>query len=43
MRVEIVETSSLGDRSYVVIDDGSAVVIDAQRDIDRITELVDRH
>ena len=36
MRVEIIETSSLGDRSYVVFDGGTAVVIDPQRDIDRI-------
>ena len=40
MRVEIIETSSLGDRSYVVFDDETAVVIDPQRDIDRVTERV---
>ena len=40
MRVEIIETSSLGDRSYVVIDGDTAVVIDPQRDIDRVTELL---
>jgi len=35
MRVEIIETSSLGDRSCVVSDGGTAVVIDPQRDVDR--------
>ena len=40
MRVEIIETSSLGDRSYVVVDGETAVVIDPQRDIDRVIERV---
>lgn len=40
MRVEIIETSGLGDRSYVVSDGDVAVVIDAQRDIDRVLDLV---
>ncbi|GFG65224.1 MBL fold metallo-hydrolase [Mycobacterium kubicae] len=40
MRVEIIETSSLGDRSYVVVDDDAVVVIDPQRDIDRVLELL---
>lgn len=35
-----VETPSLGDRSYIVSDGAIAVVIDAQRDIDRILEMV---
>jgi hydroxyacylglutathione hydrolase len=35
MDVSVIETSGLGDRSYVVIDGGRAVVIDPQRDIDR--------
>ena len=39
MRVEIIETSSLGDRSYVVSDGRIAVVIDPQRDIDRVLGL----
>jgi hydroxyacylglutathione hydrolase len=43
MRVEIIETSSLGDRSYVVIDAQIAVVVDPQRDIDRVLELVGDH
>jgi hydroxyacylglutathione hydrolase len=37
--VSIVETSALGDRSYLVSDGGTAVVIDPQRDIDRILDL----
>jgi hydroxyacylglutathione hydrolase len=36
MDVTIIETSGLGDRSYVVDHDGVAVVIDPQRDIDRM-------
>ncbi len=40
VRVEIIETSSLGDRSYVVSDGQTSVVIDPQRDIDRVTERV---
>lgn len=37
--VSIVETSGLGDRSYLVSDGEVAVVIDPQRDIDRVLEL----
>jgi hydroxyacylglutathione hydrolase len=40
MDVTIIETSGLGDRSYVVIDGGTAVVVDPQRDIDRVLEVV---
>jgi hydroxyacylglutathione hydrolase len=36
MDVSAIETSGLGDRSYVVDQDGVAVVIDPQRDIDRV-------
>ena len=36
MQIDIIETSSLGDRSYLVSDGGVAVVIDPQRDIDRV-------
>ena len=36
LTVTIIETASLGDRSYVVDDGTSALVIDPQRDIDRI-------
>jgi hydroxyacylglutathione hydrolase len=38
--IRIVETPGLGDRSYVVTDGEVAVVIDPQRDIDRILEVV---
>ena len=39
MDVSIIETSGLGDRSYLVSDGGLAVVIDPQRDIDRVLNL----
>lgn len=39
MNVTIIETSSLGDRSYLVDDGHVAAVIDPQRDIDRVLEL----
>jgi hydroxyacylglutathione hydrolase len=38
--IRIVETPGLGDRSYVVTDGTVAVVIDPQRDIDRILDAV---
>ena len=38
--IRIVETPGLGDRSYVVTDGDIAVVIDPQRDIDRILDAV---
>jgi hydroxyacylglutathione hydrolase len=40
MQVSIIETSGLGDRSYVVTDGSTAVVIDPQRDIDRVLTAV---
>ncbi len=40
MKVTIIETSGLGDRSYVVTDGGAAVVIDPQRDIDRVLDVI---
>lgn len=40
MQVEILETSELGDRSYVVHDGRIAVVIDPQRDLDRVEDLL---
>jgi hydroxyacylglutathione hydrolase len=44
MMVEVIDTSELGDRSYVVHDGTRAVVIDPQRDIDRVEAvLADRH
>ena len=43
--VEIVaiDTPSLGDRSYLVHDGTYAVVIDPQRDTDRVTDVVAAH
>jgi glyoxylase-like metal-dependent hydrolase (beta-lactamase superfamily II)/rhodanese-related sulfurtransferase len=38
--IRIVETPGLGDRSYVITDGEVAVVIDPQRDIDRILDSV---
>ena len=40
-RVETIETTSLGDRSYLIDDGETAVVVDPQRDIDRVTGLLD--
>src|SRR4051794_14830042 len=34
--IVVVETSSLGDRTYLVHDGAAAVVVDPQRDIDRV-------
>jgi glyoxylase-like metal-dependent hydrolase (beta-lactamase superfamily II)/rhodanese-related sulfurtransferase len=42
MQIETIATASLGDRSYVVHDGSVAVVIDPQRDLDRLVELLDR-
>ncbi|HUW78573.1 MAG TPA: MBL fold metallo-hydrolase [Candidatus Nanopelagicaceae bacterium] len=40
MRVDIIETPDLGDRSYVISDGTCAIVIDPQRDIDRVADLL---
>lgn len=40
--VEVVETSSLGDRSYLAADDRVAVVVDPQRDVDRVLAVAGR-
>jgi hydroxyacylglutathione hydrolase len=40
LHVEILETSELGDRSYVAHDGEVAVVIDPQRDIDRVEKVL---
>lgn len=37
--IAIIETTGLGDRSYLVSANGVAVVIDPQRDIDRVLDL----
>lgn len=42
MRIDVIETPDLGDRSYVVSDGTCAVVVDPQRDIDRVEKLVTR-
>jgi len=42
IQIETIETSSLGDRSYLATDGEVAVVVDPQRDIDRVLTLVDQ-
>ncbi|MEO6206057.1 MAG: MBL fold metallo-hydrolase [Mycobacteriales bacterium] len=42
MRIDVISTPDLGDRSYVVSDDTAAIVIDPQRDVDRVQEVLDR-
>lgn len=39
--VEVIATEELGDRSYVAHDGRRAVVVDPQRDIDRVVRLLD--
>lgn len=39
--ITTIETSGLGDRSYLISAGGVAVVVDPQRDIDRILQLAD--
>ncbi len=41
LEVVSIETPNLGDRSYVVGRNGSAIVIDPQRDIDRVQQVLD--
>lgn len=41
VEVSIIETTGLGDRSYLISHDGLAVVVDPQRDIDRVVDLAD--
>ncbi|MBI5341454.1 MAG: MBL fold metallo-hydrolase [Mycolicibacterium rufum] len=43
MDVSIIETSGLGDRSYLITHHGIAVVVDPQRDIDRILALAEEN
>lgn len=38
-----IETPTLGDRTYLVHDGHVAFVVDPQRDIDRVTDLLDEH
>jgi len=42
IQIETIETSSLGDRSYLATDGAVALVIDPQRDIDRILTMVEQ-
>jgi glyoxylase-like metal-dependent hydrolase (beta-lactamase superfamily II)/rhodanese-related sulfurtransferase len=39
VQIDIIETTSLGDRSYLVSADDIGVVVDPQRDIDRVLRL----
>lgn len=41
MDIAIIETSGLGDRSYLISHGDTAVVVDPQRDIDRVLTLAD--
>ena len=43
LNVEVIDTSELGDRSYVVHDGSTAVVIDPQRDLDRVQAVLREH
>ncbi len=42
IQIETLETSSLGDRSYLTTDGQVAVVVDPQRDIDRVLTLAEQ-
>jgi len=39
IEITAIDTRSLGDRAYLVTDGSVALVIDPQRDFDRVTEL----
>jgi hydroxyacylglutathione hydrolase len=43
LTVVAIETPTLGDRSYLVHDGEVAFVVDPQRDIDRVTDLLEEH
>jgi len=40
MRVDVIETPDLGDRSYVISDGTCAIVVDPQRDTDRVAAVL---
>ncbi len=42
MDVRVISTTELGDRTYVIASGHSAVVVDAQRDINRVLEVVNQ-
>jgi len=41
LHIEVIATEELGDRSYVVHDGSAAVVVDPQRDLDRVEQLLE--
>ncbi len=41
--IEVLDTPDLGDRSYIVALDDLAVVVDPQRDIDRVLDIINRN
>ncbi len=41
LHIEVVPTEELGDRSYVAHDGSAAIVIDPQRDLDRVEDLLE--
>jgi hydroxyacylglutathione hydrolase len=43
VQIVSIETACLGNRSYVLVDGGSAVVVDPPRDIDRIEAVLEEH
>ncbi len=43
IQIVTIETPSLGDRSYVAHDGSKAVVVDPQRDIDRVLDVLHEH
>ena len=43
LTVLVIDTPTLGDRSYLVHDGEVALVVDPQRDIDRVLALLDEH
>lgn len=43
LRIIAIETPTLGDRSYVVHDGEIAFVVDPQRDIDRVLDILEEH
>lgn len=43
LTVLVIETPTLGDRSYLVHDGEVAFVVDPQRDIDRVLDLLEQH
>ncbi|MGK2865593.1 MAG: MBL fold metallo-hydrolase [Mycobacterium sp.] len=43
MNVSIIDTTGLGDRSYLITEGDVAVVVDPQRDIDRVLDLAREH